>query len=116
MADSNEHFKQKKIDDLLTDVLIENQQAETMTMIQTKILDNYGEMVSSVISNNLNIIMKVLTSMTIILTIPTIIGGMYGMNVPLPGVNMPFSFWWLQLLTLIICLLTAYYLKKNDYF
>ncbi|MHC9532867.1 magnesium transporter CorA family protein [Dellaglioa sp. BT-FLS60] len=116
MADSNEHFKQKATDDLLTDVLIENQQAETMTSIQTKILDNYGEMVSSVISNNLNIVMKVLTSMTIILTIPTIMGGMYGMNVKLPGANISFSFWWLQLITLIICLLTAYYLKKNDYF
>lgn len=116
MADSNEHFKQKATDDLLTDVLIENQQAETMTSIQTKILENYGEMVSSVISNNLNIIMKVLTSMTIILTIPTIVGGMFGMNVSLPGADTHFSFWWLQLITLIICLLTAYYLKKNDYF
>ena len=56
--------------------------------------------------------MKILTSLTIILTIPTIIGSIYGMNIKLPIAERDDAFLWLILLTVIISLLTTYYLKR----
>ena len=55
-----------------------------MANVYSSILDVTMEAYSSVISNNLNTVMKVLTSLTIILTIPTMIFSFFGMNVPLP--------------------------------
>jgi len=68
--------------DLLEDVLIEFRQAIEMAAIYTDVMASTMDAFASVISNNLNIIMKVMTSITILLTIPNIIFGFYGMNVP----------------------------------
>lgn len=70
--------------DLLEDVLIEIKQAIEMSSIYLNILSGTMDAFASVISNNLNIVMKVLTSITIMLAIPTIIFSFYGMNVGLP--------------------------------
>ena len=69
-------------DDLLEDVEIETQQALDTASIYNDILDRQQEAYSSVIGNNLNRIMKTLTVVTILLMIPTVIAGYYGMNVP----------------------------------
>ena len=63
-----------------------------MVRITNKLLEQYSTAVSAIVSNNLNLIMKVLTSLTIILTIPTIVGGIYGMNVRLPFENAYWAF------------------------
>ena len=68
-------------EDLLGDVIIEIKQAIEMCSIYSNTLSGTMDAVSSIISNNLNNVMKVLTSLTIIMTIPNIIFGMYGMNV-----------------------------------
>ena len=68
-------------EDLLEDVIIEVKQAIEMCSIYSNTLSGTMDAVSSIISNNLNNVMKVLTSLTIIMTIPNIIFGMYGMNV-----------------------------------
>ena len=68
---------------------------------------------SAIVSNNLNNIMKILTSLTIILTIPTIVGSIYGMNIKLPIAERDDAFIWLVLLTLFICIVTTYYLKRE---
>ena len=60
-------------------------------------------------------IMKILTSLTIILTIPTIVGSIYGMNIKLPIAERDDAFIWLVLLTLFICIVTTYYLKKGKF-
>ena len=88
--------------DLLEDVLIEVRQAIEMANIY------------SVISNNLNVIMKVLTSITILLTIPNIFFSFYGMNVA----NLPLDqFWWFPLaLSGVVILVVAIILKKRDLF
>ncbi|MEW5850060.1 MAG: magnesium transporter CorA family protein [Myxococcota bacterium] len=72
-------------EDLLEDVLIELRQAMEVTRIATEILSQMMDAFASIISNNLNVVMKFLASCTILLTIPTMIASFYGMNVPLPG-------------------------------
>ncbi len=79
-------------EDLLDDILIENRQAIEMTNIYSNILRDMMDAFSSIISNNLNIVMKFLTSITLILTIPTLIASIYGMNVPLPLSHSPHAF------------------------
>lgn len=96
-------------------VALKNEQAMTMANTQGEILEQYSNMVSSVVSNNLNAVMKVLTSLTLIMTIPTIIGGIYGMNVDLPGAKLVSAFTLLMLFTIVVCLITYLILKKRKY-
>ncbi len=79
-------------EDFLDDILIENRQAIEMAKIYSNILRDMMDAFSSIISNNLNIVMKFLTSITLILTIPTLIASIYGMNVPLPLSHSPHAF------------------------
>ncbi len=100
--------------DLLEDVLIEVRQAIEMANIYSSIISGMMDAFASVISNNLNVIMKVLTSITILLTIPNIVFGFYGMNVA--GLPMD-QFWWVPLLVaggLIVA--AAVLLKRKDLF
>ena len=100
--------------DLLEDVLIEVRQAIEMANIFSSIISGMMDAFSSVISNNLNVIMKVLTSITILLTIPNIFFSFYGMNVA----NLPLDqFWWFPLaLSGVVILVVAIILKKRDLF
>ncbi len=79
--------------DLLEDVIIENKQAIEMCTIYRDILSGTMDAFSSVISNSLNISMKVLTVITMILTIPTIMASLWGMNVSVPFSQNPYGFW-----------------------
>jgi magnesium transporter len=65
-------------------VVVENKQASEMARIYTDILTGMMDAFTSVISNNLNRVLKLLTSLTIILSIPTIVASYFGMNVGLP--------------------------------
>ena len=71
-------------EDLLEDVITENQQALEMVNISSSILTSMMDAFASLISNNLNEVMKFLASITIILSIPTIVTSFFGMNIPLP--------------------------------
>lgn len=73
--------------ELLDDVIIENKQAIEMASIYSGILSGMMDAFASIISNNLNIVMKIMTSITIIMSIPTMFASFYGMNV----INIPFS-------------------------
>ena len=100
--------------DLLEDVLIEVRQAIEMTNIYSSIISGMMDAFASVISNNLNVIMKVLTSITILLTIPNIIFGFYGMNV----MNLPLDhFWWAPLaIAAVVVVVAGVILKLRDLF
>ena len=100
--------------DLLEDVLIEVRQAIEMAQIYSSIISSTMDAFSSIISNNLNVIMKVLTSITVLLTIPNIIFSFYGMNVA----GLPFDqfFWVPILISLIAIVIVAIILKKKDLF
>ena len=78
--------------ELLEDVIIENKQAIEMSNIYRDILSGTMDAFASVISNNLNIVMKLLAAVTIILTVPTIVFGLWGTNVPVPFEHSPFGF------------------------
>ncbi|OFW61221.1 MAG: magnesium transporter [Actinobacteria bacterium RBG_16_64_13] len=71
-------------EELLEDVMVENKQASEMAKIYTDILTGMMDAFTSVISNNLNRVLKLLTSLTIILSIPTIVASLWGMNVKVP--------------------------------
>ena len=100
--------------DLLEDVLIEVRQAIEMANIYSSIISGMMDAFASVISNNLNVIMKVLTSITILLTIPNIVFGFYGMNVA----GLPLDqFWWFPLVVAAaVIVAVAVILKKKDLF
>ncbi|WDF83041.1 magnesium transporter CorA family protein [Lacticaseibacillus pabuli] len=110
------YFTKTDYDDALRDVMTESHQAQTMTSVAERILEQFNTTVSSIVSNNLNIIMKVLTSITIILTIPTVIGGLWGMNVPVPFAHQYWAFWGICAATTVLCGICAYVLWKHDYF
>ncbi len=78
--------------DLLEDAIIENKQAIEMANIYSNILSGMMDAFASVISNNLNMVMKFLTSVTIILMLPTLIASVYGMNIRLPLQRSPHAF------------------------
>lgn len=89
----NRLFNQYEEDqDLLEDVITENQQAIQMVSITTDILSGMMDAFASIISNNLNGVMKALAALTIVLNIPTVVASFYGMNVDLPIQDHPFSF------------------------
>ncbi len=100
--------------DLLDDVLTENQQAIEMVGIASNILSQMMDAFASIISNNLNVVMKFLTSVTIVLTLPTLVASFYGMNVLLPFQDSPHAF----LLTLVFSFALSFvvvvlFLKKH---
>jgi magnesium transporter len=83
---------EQKDKELLDDVFTENHQAIALSEIVSGILSQMMDAFASIISNNLNIIMKFLAAITVILIVPTIVGTLYGMNVPLPASNHPAAF------------------------
>lgn len=114
----HEHIKNYPEDtDLLEDVIIENKQAIEMANIYSSILTGTMDAFASIISNNLNIVMKFLTSVTIVMAIPTMISGFFGMNVPLPlSQTSPYSFWIITALAIVVCMITVYTLFKKKMF
>ena len=102
--------------ELLGDVIVENRQAIEMTSIYRDIINGTRELMSSVIDNRLNNVMKYLTSITIVMAIPTVISGIYGMNVDerwMPFANTPHGFLLICVLTLLICIITMLILRKK---
>ena len=99
--------------DLLDDVLIEIHQAIEMCNIYSGILSGTMDAFASVISNNLNIVMKVLTVITIVMAIPNIIFSFYGMNVA----GLPFPQWWFPTgLAIVACIIATIIFIKKDMF
>ena len=101
-------------EDILEDAIIENKQAMEMTQIYSNILDGTMEAYGSMISNNLNAIMRFLTSITIFLAVPTMISGFWGMNVPVPFAENGLGFWAIVLIAAILTGIVGIWLKKKD--
>ena len=89
--------------DLLDDVRVELRQAIEMVDIADRVLSDMMDAFASIVSNNLNSVMKVLTSVTIVLAVPTLIASLYGMNVGLPGAHSPLAFAGIVALSVAIC-------------
>lgn len=103
--------------DILEDVIIENKQAIEMCSIYDNVLHGTMNVFASIISNNQNQVMKYLTSVTIVLSIPTLISGMLGMNVGgVPFFDNPNGFWNMCIIVAIITIAITIYLSKKDMF
>lgn len=105
--------------ELLEDVIIENKQAIEMANIYSGILSGTMDAFASVISNNLNIVMKFLATVTIVMSIPTMIFSAYGMNLNskgMPFADKPLGFLYVIIFSLILSLLVALVFRKKDLF
>jgi magnesium transporter len=102
--------------ELLEDVIIETQQAIEMGEIYSSILSGMMDAFASVISNNLNIVMKFLTSITIILALPTMIASFFGMNVELPFQHNSYAFSIILLIVLLLSCVTIFIFWKKKLF
>jgi magnesium transporter len=102
-------------EDLLEDVLTENQQAIEMTNISNNILSSMMDAFASIISNNLNTVMKFLASITIVLSLPTMVASFYGMNVDLPIQQHPLAFIAVVLLSVGVSILVALIFARRDW-
>ncbi|MDL2266936.1 magnesium transporter CorA family protein [Desulfovibrio sp. OttesenSCG-928-G15] len=100
---------------LLDDVIIENKQATDMAEIFSQVIGSISDAFASIISNNLNKVMKLLTGLTIVFMIPTIIGGIYGMNVSLPMENEPYAFVGLCGICVTLSIAVFWFLRKKHW-
>ena len=103
-------------EDLLDDVIVEYKQAIEMVEMYSHILNSMMEVFASIISNNLNLVMRFLASVTIILSIPTLISGLWGMNVPVPFAEFSAGFFVVLGITCVVSLLAGYWLWKKHMF
>lgn len=101
-------------EDILEDAIIENKQAIEMGKIYSDILNGTMDAYASIISNNLNGVMKFLTSITIVLAIPTMVSSFWGMNVELPFQNNINGFPIMIAISILLTLAVTIWLKKKD--
>ena len=111
------HLKTTEEDiDLLEDVIIDTKQAIEMVDMHRMILEAMMEGFASIINNNLNQVMKFLAAITIIMSIPTMIGGLWGMNVPVPFGNHPLGFSFVVIFAIITSVVVVFYFRKKGMF
>ena len=103
-------------EDLLEDVIVEYKQAIEMVEMYGHILNSMMEVFATIISNNLNLVMRFLASITIVLAIPTLISGLWGMNVPVPFAEVSFGFFIVLFMAMTVSLLAGFWLWKNHMF
>lgn len=108
--------KYEEDQDLLEDVIIENKQAIEMANIYSSILSGMMDAFASIISNNLNMVMKILTSITIVLAIPTMIASFFGMNVGVPWEGNILGFAIVVCISLVASVIAFFFLWKRDMF
>ena len=101
-------------DEILEDAIIENRQAIEMGKIYREVLNGTMDAYASIISNNLNVVMKFLASITIVLSLPTLIASIWGMNVPLPFATNPYGFGIVCGISVLISVIAFVWLKKKD--
>jgi len=102
--------------DLLEDVIVENKQAIEMADIYSNILSGMMDAFASIISNNLNIVMKFLAAITIVMAIPTMVASFFGMNVPVPFQNSSHGFFIVLCISLILSALSIFYFFRRNMF
>ena len=101
-------------DEILEDAIVENRQAIEMSKIYSEVLNGTMDAYASIISNNLNVVMKFLASITIVLSLPTLIASIWGMNVPLPFAANPYGFLIVCGISVLISIVAFVWLKKKD--
>ena len=103
-------------DEILQDLIVDTSQALEMANTYTNILSSSLDAFASIISNNQSQVMKRLTSITIMLQLPTLVASIYGMNVPIPGQHSSFAFYFPILVSLLLSLLIGIYFMRKKLF
>ena len=99
--------------DMLEDVIIENKQAAEMVEMHRTILESMMDCMASIINNNLNLVMKFLAAITIIMSIPTMIGSFWGMNVPMPFGDNHFGFPIVISISVVATCIAAFFFNRK---
>ena len=102
--------------ELLEDLIVDISQGLEMANIYTNILSSTMDAFASIISNNLNNVMKRLTSITIILSLPILVTSIYGMNVAIPYQNSTHAFYIPVVLSVVISVFIGWYFLKKKWF
>ncbi len=102
--------------ELLEDVIIENKQAIEMANIYSNILSGTMDAYASVISNNLNMVLKFLTSVTIIISIPTMVASFFGMNVHVPFQSNPHAFMIIFMMSTLFSVILSVFMVRKELF
>ena len=102
--------------EFLDDLAVDMSQALEMANIYTNILSSTLDAFASIINNNMNNVLKRLTSITIILSLPALVTGIYGMNVPLPYADSHYAFYIPILLSVGISIIISWYFMKKKWF
>lgn len=103
-------------EDLVNDIIIDNSQALEMANVYTNILNGTMDVFASIISNNLNEVMRRLTSVTIVLMVPTLVASFYGMNLKLPLDEGKYSFPIVVGISIIISIVIAGFFRRKRWF
>jgi len=101
--------------DLIEDIATESKQAIEMANIYSDILSGMMDAFASIISNNLNIVMKALSSIAIIITLPLLLASLYGMNVKLPFQNSPHAFGLVLLVSAVLALVGVLFFMRRKW-
>jgi magnesium transporter len=102
-------------EDWLEDVLVEFRQAVETTNLRRAVLAEMMDAFTSIISNNLNVVMKFLASVTVLLTIPMIVSSLYGMNVSLPVQRHADAFAVVLVVSLALCVAVGTYFRRRGW-
>jgi len=103
-------------EDMIQDIIIDNSQALEMGNVYTNILSSTMDAMGSIISNNLNQVMRLLTSVTIVLMVPTLVASFYGMNVDLPLQDRAYSFPIVVGISLVLSFLIVWLFMRKKWF
>lgn len=101
--------------ELMEDLMIANSQLVDSARSVLKTIQNIRTATEAILTNKLNTTIQTLTILTIILTIPTVVASLYGMNVPLPLANSPFAFWIVLVGILLVVSVAIFVFKKSEW-
>jgi magnesium transporter len=102
--------------EFLNDLIVDNSQALEMANIYTNILSSTLDAFASIIANNQNEVLKRLSVITIVLTLPVLVASIYGMNVPIPYQSSPYAFYIPLLLSVVISLIIGWFFLRKKLF
>ncbi len=113
MSKSSRFVSNEEDRDLMDDVIVETNQALEMTMTYSQIIKGTRQLVEADLNNSLAIVMRYLTSITLIIAIPTLIASFYGMNVSLPGDGYAYTYIIILVVMAVLCVVTIWGLKRK---
>lgn len=101
--------------ELIEDMFLDNSQLIELSKSNLKMIQNLRDAANTILSNNLNRIMKFFAALSLVLSLPALIGSWWGMNVTLPLAHHPAAFWWLLALSLVLAAGLAYFFWRRDW-